>query len=124
VSHPPIRDGPACIAKQFAVPPPISQSFHLPFVEQSQDLAHLLQRSVLLILKTLFLKAVKQLRYFFFCFRVLFYRINTHALKNAFQLQNNSKFILGRGPLANIISLRGNPLGLGNRFSVVQCIVP
>jgi hypothetical protein len=32
----------ACIAKQFAVPPPVSQSFHLPFVEQSQVPAHLL----------------------------------------------------------------------------------
>jgi hypothetical protein len=32
-----------CTAKQFAVPPPVSQSFHdLPFVEQSQVLAHLL----------------------------------------------------------------------------------
>jgi hypothetical protein len=31
-----------CIAKHFAVPPPVSQSFHLPFVEQSQVLAHLL----------------------------------------------------------------------------------
>jgi hypothetical protein len=83
-----------CIAKQFAAPPPVSQSCHLPFVKQSQVLAHLycLQRSVLPS-KTLFLKAVKQLRCFFFCFRVLFYRINTHALKNAFQLQNNSKFI-------------------------------
>jgi hypothetical protein len=30
------------IAKQFAVPPPVSQSFHLPFGEQSQLLAHLL----------------------------------------------------------------------------------
>jgi hypothetical protein len=30
--------------------------------------------------------------------------------------------VSGRGPLAKIISLRGNPLG--NRFSVVQCIVP
>jgi hypothetical protein len=29
---------------------------------------------------------------------------------------------LGRGPLAKIISLRGNPLG--NRFSVIQCIAP
>jgi hypothetical protein len=48
----------------FAVPPPFSQSFHLPFVEQSaQVLAHLLFAAQ------------------------LFYRINTHALKNAFQLQ-------------------------------------
>jgi hypothetical protein len=31
-----------CIAKHFAVPPPVSQSFHLPCVEQSQVLAHLL----------------------------------------------------------------------------------
>jgi hypothetical protein len=31
-----------CIAKYFAVPPSVSQSFHLPFVEQSQVLAHLL----------------------------------------------------------------------------------
>jgi hypothetical protein len=31
-----------CIAKHFAVPPPVSQSFHLQFVEQSQVLAHLL----------------------------------------------------------------------------------
>jgi hypothetical protein len=48
-----------------------------------------------LLVKTLFLKAVKQLRFrcFVFCFCVLFYRINTHALKNAFQLQNNSKSI-------------------------------
>jgi hypothetical protein len=30
-------------------------------------------------------------------------------------------FIVGRGPLAKIISLRGNPLG--NIFTVVQCIV-
>ena len=45
------------------------------------------------LVKALFLKAVRQLRCFFFCFRVLFYTINTHALKNAFQLKNNSKFI-------------------------------
>jgi hypothetical protein len=31
-----------CIAKQFAVPLRVSQSFHLPFVERSQVLAHLL----------------------------------------------------------------------------------
>jgi hypothetical protein len=33
------------------------------------------------------LKALKELRCFFFCFRVLYYKINRHALKNAFQLQ-------------------------------------
>jgi hypothetical protein len=33
-------------------------------------------------------------------------------------------YVIGRGPLAKIISLRdrGNPLG--NRFSVIQCVVP
>jgi hypothetical protein len=30
--------------------------------------------------------------------------------------------LIGSGPLAKIISLRGNPLG--NRFSVIQCVVP
>jgi hypothetical protein len=30
--------------------------------------------------------------------------------------------LLGRGPLAKIISLRGNPLG--NKFSAIECIVP
>jgi hypothetical protein len=34
------KNNSGCFAKQFAVPPPVSQSFHLPFVEQSQVLAH------------------------------------------------------------------------------------
>jgi hypothetical protein len=45
-------------------------------------------------------------------------------LKTKNALYRVCKIILkvSRGPLAKIISLRGNPLG--NRFSVVQCIVP
>jgi hypothetical protein len=69
-----------CIAKHFAIPPPVSQSFHLPFVEQSQVLVYYL------LVKTLFLKAVKQLRCFFFvfvfCFRVMLF--NSKIIRSPF----------------------------------------
>ena len=44
--------------------------------------------------------------------------------KNSLELIELSSInkVIGRGPLAKIISVRGNLLG--NRFSVVQCIVP
>jgi hypothetical protein len=79
-----------CIAKQFAVPPPVSQSFHLPFVEQSQVLAHLLFAAQC-IKNTVFesCKTTSLLLFLFSTFRVLFYRINTHALEMLF----NSKII-------------------------------
>jgi hypothetical protein len=60
-----------CIAKQFAAPPPVSQSFHLPFVKQSQVLAHLycLQRSVLPSKNTVFesCKTTSLLLFLFSC---------------------------------------------------------
>ena len=54
-----------------------------------------LQRSVLPSKNTVFesCKTTSLLLFLFSTFRVLFYRINTHALKNTVQLQNNSKFI-------------------------------
>jgi hypothetical protein len=69
----------------------------------------IVRSAVCYLVKTLFLKAVKQLRCFFFCFCVLFYRINTHALKNAFQLQNNSKFILLAGILFSNLIIQALP---------------
>jgi hypothetical protein len=80
-----------CIAgKQFAVPPPVSESFHLPFVEQSQVLAHLLFAAQC-IKNTVFegCKTTSLIAASFLCFRVLLYRINTHALEMLF----NSKII-------------------------------
>jgi hypothetical protein len=82
-----------CIAKQFAVPSCFTKfPFAICWTVPSSCTSTVCS-AVYYLVKTLFLKAVKQLRCFFFCFRALFYRINTHALKNAFQLQNNSKSI-------------------------------
>ena len=52
-----------------------------------------LQRSVLPTSKNTVFESCKTTSLLLFCFHVLFYRINTHALKNAFQLQNNSMSI-------------------------------
>jgi hypothetical protein len=56
-----------CIAKHFAVPPPVSQSFHLPFVEQSQVLVYYLLTS-----KNTVFESCKTTSLLLFCFRVLF----------------------------------------------------
>jgi hypothetical protein len=45
-----------------------------------------LQRSVLPTSKNTIFESCKTTSLLLFCFRVLFYRINTHALKNAFHL--------------------------------------
>jgi hypothetical protein len=57
--------------------------------------------------KTLFLKAVKKLRCFFFV--LVFCFIATHALKNTFQLQNNSKFIWLAGILFSNLIIQALP---------------
>jgi hypothetical protein len=104
-----------CIAKQFAVPPPVSQSFDsICHLLTNHKFLHIycLKRSVLPSTNTVFesCKTTTSLLLFLnFCFRVLFYRINTHALKNAFQLQNNSKFIWLAGILFSNLIIQALP---------------
>jgi hypothetical protein len=101
-----------CIAKQFAVPPPVSQ-VSICHLLNSHKFLHIycLQRSVLPGENTVFesCKTTSLLLFLFSCSVLYFYRINTHALKNAFQLQNNSKFILLAGILFSNLIIQALP---------------
>jgi hypothetical protein len=101
------------IEKILVVLPNNSPYHHLFHKVSICHLLHIyyLQRSVLPSKNTVFesCKTTSLLLFLFSTFRVLFYRINTHALKNAVQLQNNSKFIWLAGILFSNLIIRALP---------------